>query len=104
VMVMVAAWIIVSVRRSPEPVDRRVLAARFGGFILTLGSSCALSTLHFDPGSLPQTAGGAFGETIGGGLADSMGGLGATVLLLAVWLGAVSVFTGVSWVAVMDRL
>jgi S-DNA-T family DNA segregation ATPase FtsK/SpoIIIE len=104
VMVMVAAWIIFSVRRSPEPVDRRVLAARFGGFILTLGSSCALSTLHFDPGSLPQTAGGAFGETIGGGLADSMGGLGATVLLLAVWLGAVSVFTGVSWVAVMDRL
>ena len=30
--------------------------------------------------------------------------LGATLLLLALWLAGVSLFTGVSWIEVMDRI
>jgi S-DNA-T family DNA segregation ATPase FtsK/SpoIIIE len=41
---------------------------------------------------------------LGEGLASAMSFLGATLLLLAVWLGSVSLFTGVSWLGAMDRI
>ncbi len=103
-MAMVTGWVIFSARRTPGPLDQRVLSARFAGFVLALGSSCGLATLHFTSADLPQSAGGAFGELIGLGLQGGLGALGATLILLAVWLGSVSLFTGISWLEVMDRL
>jgi len=103
-MVLLAGWIIFSARTSSDPIDRRVMLTRLAGFGLTLLTSCGLATLHFNPGSLPQTAGGAFGELVGIGFANGFGLLGATLLLFSVWLGAVSVFTGLSWLVVMDRI
>src|SRR5690606_8066056 len=44
------------------------------------------------------------GQVVGRGLEDGLGLLGATVLLLVLWLAAVSLATGVSWVAIMDRI
>jgi S-DNA-T family DNA segregation ATPase FtsK/SpoIIIE len=41
---------------------------------------------------------------LGDGIAAAMSFLGATLLLLAVWLGSVSLFTGVSWLGAMDRI
>ncbi len=74
------------------------------GFALALATSCGLATLHYASGSLPSTAGGVLGALVGDGLASVMSFLGATLLLLAVWLASVSLFTGVSWLAVMDRI
>ncbi len=102
-MMLLAGWLIFSARSSPEPLDRVLLGTRFGGFLLALATSCGLATLHFDHAQMPQSSGGAFGELIGGSLAGVLGALGATVLLLALWLAAVSLFTGVSWLTVMDR-
>ncbi len=103
-MMMLAGWLVFSARDSSEPLDRALLGTRFGGFLLALATSCGLATLHFlDPG-MPQSSGGAFGQLIGGSLAAVLGHLGATVLLLALWLAAVSLFTGISWLMVMDRI
>ncbi|MEO8223441.1 MAG: DNA translocase FtsK 4TM domain-containing protein [Gammaproteobacteria bacterium] len=104
VMTMLAGWIVFTQRSTPGPVDRQVLFTRLSGFALTLATSCALATLHFGPHGLPQTAGGAFGELLGEGLSSGLGSLGATLLLLASWLAGVSLFTGLSWLAVMDRV
>jgi len=103
-MVILLGWMLFSERRNPDPLDRGLLGARLGGFALTLAASCALATLHFNAPGLPQSAGGAFGELLGESLRGGMGGTGATLLLVALWLGAVALFTGISWVAVMDRL
>jgi DNA segregation ATPase FtsK/SpoIIIE, S-DNA-T family len=103
VMVALWGWIVFAARAEPGPVDRRLLGMRFGGFFLTLLASCGLGTLHFSAPGLPQTAGGALGELIGGGLASSLGAVGGTLFLLATWLAAVSLFTGLSWLAVMDH-
>ena len=99
-----AGWTLFQDRRNQDPIDRRTSALRATGFVLALASSCGLATLHFDPGSLPNTAGGQVGALVGVGLAGSMSLLGATLLLLAVWLASVSLCTGVSWLAVMDRI
>ena len=104
VMLGYAGWTLFQDRRNQDPIDRRTSALRATGFVLALASSCGLATLHFDPGSLPYSAGGQVGALVGDGLANSMSLLGATLLLLAVWLASVSLCTGVSWLAVMDRI
>jgi S-DNA-T family DNA segregation ATPase FtsK/SpoIIIE len=104
VMLGLAGWAVYRERASPEPIDRRSMGMRGLGFVLALATSCGLATLHFAGGSLPNTAGGVLGALVGEGLASALSFLGATLLLLAVWLGSVSLFTGLSWIDVMDRI
>jgi S-DNA-T family DNA segregation ATPase FtsK/SpoIIIE len=99
-----AGWRLFQDRRSAEPIDRKTSAVRGAGFVLALASSCGLATLHFQAGSLPYTAGGQIGSLVGEGLAGALSLLGATLLLLAVWLASVSLCTGISWLVVMDRI
>ncbi len=103
-MLALAGWSVYRERGSREPIDRRSMGLRGLGFALALAASCGLATLHFGGGSLPNTAGGLLGSLVGDGLASALSFLGATLLLLAVWLGSVSLFTGVSWLDVMDRI
>jgi DNA segregation ATPase FtsK/SpoIIIE, S-DNA-T family len=103
-MLALAGWAFYRERTSREPIDRRSLGLRGLGFVLALATSCGLATLHFAGGSLPNTAGGLLGALVGNGLDAALGFLGATLLLLAVWLGSVSLFTGISWLEVMDRV
>ncbi|TDJ44529.1 MAG: DNA translocase FtsK [Gammaproteobacteria bacterium] len=103
-MVMLAGWFIYRGTDEAGPVERKVLALRFAGFLVCLGTSCGLATLHFFQPALPQSAGGALGEVIGLSLGVALGSLGATLLLLSLWLASVSLFTGISWLAVMDRI
>ncbi|MEL6870589.1 MAG: DNA translocase FtsK 4TM domain-containing protein [Pseudomonadota bacterium] len=104
VMVMFLGWLIYRERSNPEPLDKTVFALRLAGFLLTLITSCALATLYFSPEGLPGTAGGALGNAVGNGLAGVLGALGSTLLLIALWFAAASLFTGVSWLAVMDKV
>jgi S-DNA-T family DNA segregation ATPase FtsK/SpoIIIE len=84
--------------------NRAALAHRGIGFVLAIATSSALATLHFAAPELRETAGGILGQTVGSGLEQLLGLLGATVLLLVLWLASVSLATGVSWVAVMDYI
>jgi len=87
-----------------EAVDSRAAVFwRSSGFVLMLATSCGLATLHFSVPEMRETAGGILGQFVGGDLAQILGLLGATVLLLVLWLAAVSLATGVSWLAVMDQ-
>ena len=104
IMLGLAGWNLFRDRKSLEPVDRRTAALRGLGFFLALASSCGLATLHFSSGTLPNSAGGLFGTLAGDQLARAMSFLGATLLLLAVWLASVSLCTGISWLDVMDRI
>jgi S-DNA-T family DNA segregation ATPase FtsK/SpoIIIE len=99
-----AGWLLYRERASRDPIDRRALSLRGAGFVLALATSCGLATLHFAGGALPNSAGGVVGALVGEGTASVLSLLGATLLLLAVWLGSVSLFTGVSWIDVMDRI
>jgi DNA segregation ATPase FtsK/SpoIIIE, S-DNA-T family len=99
-MLAYAGWSIL--RPRDEPMTRTTLLLRGAGFVLTLATSAALATLHFSAGRLPETAGGVLGAALGGLLADALSFLGATLLLLALWLAGVSLFIGVSWLAIMD--
>ncbi|MCZ6498548.1 MAG: DNA translocase FtsK 4TM domain-containing protein, partial [Gammaproteobacteria bacterium] len=102
-LVFLAGLVVFKGRNYRDRVSRSALLWRSGGFILMLAASCGLATLHFLVPGLRETAGGIVGQLVGAGLEQTLGLLGATVLLLVIWLAAVSLATGVSWLAVMDR-
>ena len=103
VMLGLACWDLQR-RIRTEVSTRANTAVRIGGFLLVLVSSCALTTLHWQPGSLRQSAGGVIGTLVGGGLAAGLDFLGATLLMIAAWMAGLSLAFGVSWFTVMDRL
>ena len=104
IVLIYAGWSLYVNRAADEPLDRRTMGLRMMGFVLALASSCGLATLHFSGAAYPNTAGGVLGSLFGDGLASVMSFLGATLLLLAVWLASVSLCTGISWLNVMDRI
>ena len=102
VMLGAACWVLF--RRGQTESSRMNTAVRIGGFVLVLTASCGLTTLHWMPGSMPQSAGGVVGSSIGGGLQHGLGFLGATLLMIAAWMAGLSIAFHVSWFTVMDRI
>jgi DNA segregation ATPase FtsK/SpoIIIE, S-DNA-T family len=103
-MLLVAAWLISRAGASEEPTTRANTAVRVGGFLLLLTASCGLAYLHWDAGLLRQSAGGVLGQWVGGGMGATLQTLGATLLLLAAWMGGAALAFHVSWLAVMDSI
>ena len=54
--------------------------------------------------TLPLDGGGVLGRLVGDGLATELGLLGSTLILLAIFLTGVTLFTGLSWVGLMDSI
>jgi S-DNA-T family DNA segregation ATPase FtsK/SpoIIIE len=84
----------------------QMLIIRWSGFVLTLISGCALASLHFAvaPGAMPLDAGGILGQVTGTYFSQGLGFVGATVLHLALFLSGLTLFTGLSWLALVDNL
>jgi DNA segregation ATPase FtsK/SpoIIIE, S-DNA-T family len=108
VMLAYAGWLVHKEQALPDARSRLNTLLRAAGFILTLLTSCGLATLHWSRASLPNSAGGALGNLVGGdgghGLGHALSFLGATLLLLGLWLAGVALFLGVSWFKVMDTI
>ena len=103
-MLAYAGWLIFRSRAPAESLTARDLGLRGLGFVVTLATSCGLAALHFSSAGLPESAGGVLGDWLGAALVGIVGFLGATLLMLAIWLAGVSLFAGVSWLAIMDRV
>ena len=99
-----AAWLYFRAERTESSSGRVEWLWRALGFLGTLTTSSGLASLHFSAHRYPQSAGGVLGELVEGAGVGALGFLGATLLLLAVWFAAVSLWTGVSWLTVMDVL
>jgi len=103
-MIGVAGWTLFRNRNRTRRASRANTALRVAGFLLLLAASCGLTTLHWDPRPLRESAGGVLGIEVGTGLASGLDDLGATLLLIAAWMAGVSIAFGVSWFTVMDRV
>src|SRR5690606_24035713 len=104
VMVFYFGWMIFREQRTRIELTRADFALRFGGFLATLVTSCALATLHFSGEGFRETAGGIVGQVVGNSMVSVMKLLGASTLLFFLWLASLSLFLGISWLAVMDRI
>jgi S-DNA-T family DNA segregation ATPase FtsK/SpoIIIE len=109
VMIAYSGWLVmrgVNNDASSADINYRVLGLRWAGFLVTLAAGCALTSLHFivPPETLPLDGGGILGQWLGDGLAGVLGLLGSTMILLAVLLAGITLFTGLSWFSVIDMV
>jgi S-DNA-T family DNA segregation ATPase FtsK/SpoIIIE len=100
----VACWGLQRRMKADAAVSRVNTLVRTAGFVLVLVASCGLTTLHWQPGALRQSAGGVVGSVVGGGLVAGLDFLGATLVMIAAWMAGLSLAFGVSWLTIMDRL
>jgi len=75
---------------------------RLIGFVFFFITGPALVFLNVDTPVLPEGPGGIVGKWVGRGLHAAFGDKGAPLLLLAVFLIAVTLATGLSWFRLMD--
>jgi DNA segregation ATPase FtsK/SpoIIIE, S-DNA-T family len=82
-----------------------VLFACIGFLLIILSSSCFEALrLHSLTAALPQAPGGILGVSLGGWLYLSFGFSGATLFLIATLCIGISLFTGLSWLHLMENL
>ena len=88
----------------PEPLHMSLAVT---GFLLILIGACGLVENHFDMGiGIPAEtagAGGILGEAAGSQLFTLLGPTGSALILLAMLLTGVTLYTGLSWFRVMDE-
>jgi S-DNA-T family DNA segregation ATPase FtsK/SpoIIIE len=86
--------------------DRRPLLVAATGFVLLLlaGSGIEAVRLYSLKAELPLAPGGMMGAIVGGMFSRMLGFNGATLALLVIFAVGFSLFTGVSWLNVMERL
>ncbi|AMK75332.1 MULTISPECIES: DNA translocase FtsK [Methylomonas] len=81
------------------------LASRSAGFLATTVSGSAILFLHLHflrtKVDLPESPGGILGREIGDALVHLLGNSGSTLLLLAIFMTGVTLFTGLSWLTMM---
>ncbi|MEQ6887883.1 DNA translocase FtsK 4TM domain-containing protein [Halomonas sp. CS7] len=101
-----AAWWLIRSRQVRFEWDPTALAVRCGGLVLLLLGTTTLGALHFyrPDGPLPYSTGGILGEGLVGALLPLVGAGGTGLLSVAAMLCGFPLFTGLSWLTVMDEL
>jgi S-DNA-T family DNA segregation ATPase FtsK/SpoIIIE len=86
--------------------DRRPFLIALAGFLLLLGASSGLEALRFHSmkAALPLGPGGMLGQEAGRLFARFFGYTGGTLILLALIAAGLSLFTGLSWLQLIERV
>jgi S-DNA-T family DNA segregation ATPase FtsK/SpoIIIE len=86
--------------------DRRSYAVAMAGFGMVLVASSGVEAvrLYTLKVALPHAPGGIIGALAGEGLAGLLGFTGGTLILLTIFVAGLGLFTGISWLTVIERL
>ncbi|GAG40795.1 unnamed protein product, partial [marine sediment metagenome] len=86
--------------------DQRTFVLRSIGFLIILIAGSGIASLQFAEfnAHLPYTAGGMLGHIVGVNLSAALNISGSSLLLLALFCSGITLFTGLSWIALMDAL
>lgn len=103
--VMIAGYALMLIRRRNDPIDMHMplFLLRFGGFLLILLSATSLLSLYSVFG-LGVTSGGVLGTAVSEAMVRFFNLPATTLLLIAIFLFALTVSTGLSWFWLMDQL
>lgn len=98
-------WGFRRMRRRDLHLDGRPFAFIFIGFIVVLLASSAIEAMRFHShgAGMPLAAGGLIGVELGGVVQRYLGFTGGTLLLIALIASGLSLFTGISWLTIVER-
>ena len=104
VMIGYAGWLVYrGLKAASDAIDVHHATIRAAGCVVAVCAGCGLATLHYHGSAMfPVDAGGIIGTIVGSGLAGVVNPIGGTLFLLALFLTGVTLFTGLSWLDVMD--
>ncbi len=88
-------------RERSEPASLGEWGLRAGGLLVVILSGCILLSLQ-SRGALVQP-GGALGAVLSGPMVRALGFTGAALISLSIFLGGITLLTGLSWIRVVDR-
>ena len=103
--VMIAGYAIMLIRRRNDSMDLHwpLFMMRFGGFLLILLSATSLLSLYSVFG-LGVSSGGVMGTAVSEAMVRFFNLPATTLLLIAIFLFALTVTTGLSWFWLMDQI
>ncbi len=105
-LMVFAAWVGIKERSSEDAFKLSHLLFKALGFILIIISGCGLVNLslkHPLP-HLPASAGGILGDLVASGLTHTFNLYGSFLFLIAAALCGITLFTGFSWLGLVDAL
>ena len=105
VLLVLRAWNVFQQRKVEDSgFDWLTFSLRGLGLLLVMTTASALAELHYGGNAsiLPNGVGGILGSAVAGAAASVFSYVGSTLILLAVFLFGITVFTDLSWLKVMD--
>lgn len=106
VMLAYRAWIIFRDRSNPTAPDWVLISLRVVGFVLVMVAGAGLAAMNYgsEVSDLPYSHGGLLGASVSQAVSNAFSHTGGTLLLLAVFLFGMTIFTDLSWLGLMDEL
>jgi len=99
------ALVILLERHDDKRFDWLTFGIRALGLVLVMIAGTALAAMNDSGNSgLPQGAGGILGQAIGDGFTVAFSAVGSRLILLAVFLFGMTIFTDLSWLTLMDKI
>ena len=104
-MLAYRAYLLFTERDQPRVFSPLALSMRVLGLLLVMISGTALVALNLGAGgALPQGPGGILGQAIESAMSSAFNAFGSRLILVAVLLFGMTIFTDLSWLGLMDRL
>jgi S-DNA-T family DNA segregation ATPase FtsK/SpoIIIE len=104
-MLAYRAMLLFARRHSAEGIDWTHVGLRALGLFLVMLAMTAIAALNdLGQSGLPQGAGGILGQAVGGHFASAFNTIGSRLILVAIFLFGMTVFTDLSWLRLMERL
>jgi S-DNA-T family DNA segregation ATPase FtsK/SpoIIIE len=105
-IIVLGAWLGVRESSDTSTTKTSELIFKLLGFLLVLFSNCGLITLFFrqETHFLPTTTGGILGDLIAAQLTHVLNPMGSVLLLMTALLCGTTLFAGISWLGVIDRI
>ncbi|MGF1757339.1 DNA translocase FtsK 4TM domain-containing protein [Photobacterium sagamiensis] len=101
--IVLAAWVLFSHRKEPKSIDYMIYGARLLGLLLLFLTSCGLADLNFDD-IWYFSSGGVIGDVVSNMTLPLLNILGTTLVMMFVWAVGFTLFTGISWLSIVDTL
>ncbi len=105
VLLAYRAWQVFRDRERQPGFDWLLISLRIVGLILVMVAGTAIASMHYPDGvALPFSTGGLLGASVAEGVEGAFSYTGGTLILLAVFLFGITIFTDLSWLGLMDEI
>ncbi len=103
VALILAAWVLFRRRGVREPIDFMIYGTRLLGMLILFLASCSLADLNFDD-IWYFSSGGVIGDVVSNMALPLFNLLGTTLVMMFLWAVGFTLFTGISWLSIVDTL